>query len=212
MTGVEHLVAHAPVLATEHNGHGLACLSRLGHTVDRFLEGQGVAFDAVVATGQADDELPVGDGLAQVIEALCRVEDVLRVMSDADHLPGVEGCRTDKAQFQKPGVGDRAHHAADIDRIGRLDQHHRDALEPLWRTPAVLERNRLIATANGIRVLPDRDGIYRSQIFPGLWVDGRALFALDSRRLIEVVQQGIASPEHAAFVKRLKAGQRKRSR
>jgi Uma2 family endonuclease len=64
----------------------------------------------------------------------------------------------------------------------------------------------------GRPILPDRDGIYRSQIFPGLWIDGRALFALNSRRLIEVVQQGIASPEHAAFVKRLQAGRRKRSR
>jgi len=64
----------------------------------------------------------------------------------------------------------------------------------------------------GRPILPDRDGIYRSRIFPGLWIDGRALFALNSRRLIEVVQQGIASPEHAAFVKRLQAGRRKQSR
>jgi Uma2 family endonuclease len=46
-------------------------------------------------------------------------------------------------------------------------------------------------------------GTHRSRIFPGLWVDGAALLEGDAARLIEVIQQGLASKAHAAFVKRL---------
>ncbi len=47
------------------------------------------------------------------------------------------------------------------------------------------------------------DGLYRSEFFPGLWLDPEALFAGDRARLREVVNQGLAMPEHAAFVARL---------
>jgi hypothetical protein len=57
---------------------------------------------------------------------------------------------------------------------------------------------------------PNRQGVYRSRIFPGLWIDGAALLARDSKRLIEAVRQGLASPEHARLVKRLQAEWRKR--
>jgi Uma2 family endonuclease len=49
------------------------------------------------------------------------------------------------------------------------------------------------------------DGIYRSEVFPGLWLDPDALLRLDGSRLREVLQQGLTSPEHAAFVARLTA-------
>jgi hypothetical protein len=60
-------------------------------------------------------------------------------------------------------------------------------------------------------ISPDAQGIYRSRIFPGLWIDGPALLARKSARVAKVVQQGVKSPEHAAFVKRLQAAIRKRS-
>jgi Uma2 family endonuclease len=50
---------------------------------------------------------------------------------------------------------------------------------------------------------PDEDGILRSQVFPGLWLDPDALLGEDFHRVMEVLQQGLASPEHAAFVARL---------
>lgn len=52
------------------------------------------------------------------------------------------------------------------------------------------------------------DGIYRIRSFPGLWIDGSALFAKDHARLITVLQQGLATPEHADFVARLAAAKR----
>jgi Uma2 family endonuclease len=55
----------------------------------------------------------------------------------------------------------------------------------------------------GGELRPTRQGIYRSGIFPGLWIDGPALLAGNGTRLLEVVQQGIASRAHGAFVNRL---------
>jgi Uma2 family endonuclease len=47
------------------------------------------------------------------------------------------------------------------------------------------------------------DGLLRSEQFPGLWLDLDALLRFDLARVLQVVQQGIASPEHATFVARL---------
>lgn len=52
---------------------------------------------------------------------------------------------------------------------------------------------------------PGTDDILRSRIFPGLWLDVEAALAGDGRRLLESLGQGLASPEHAAFVERLRA-------
>ena len=59
-------------------------------------------------------------------------------------------------------------------------------------------------TASGFRTLePDADGILRSRCFPGLWLDAAALWRHDNARLLAVLQQGLDSPEHTAFVVRL---------
>ena len=52
---------------------------------------------------------------------------------------------------------------------------------------------------------PGSDGILRSELFPGLWLDPEALISGDGPRLIAVLQEGLASPERAAFVARLAA-------
>ena len=54
-----------------------------------------------------------------------------------------------------------------------------------------------------IEVGPDADGIYRSAIFPGLWLDPVALLSGDRRSLRATVARGLATPEHAAFVAKL---------
>ena len=47
------------------------------------------------------------------------------------------------------------------------------------------------------------DGVYRSEVFPGLWLDATAALNGNLANLIETVRQGIASVEHAAFLKKL---------
>ncbi|MCL4203417.1 MAG: Uma2 family endonuclease [Pirellulaceae bacterium] len=53
------------------------------------------------------------------------------------------------------------------------------------------------------RLEPATDGVLRSEVFPGLWLDSLALIAGDLAQAIRVVQQGLASSEHAAFVAKL---------
>jgi hypothetical protein len=60
-------------------------------------------------------------------------------------------------------------------------------------------------------IRPNRQGVSRSLVFPGLWIENQSLLSRNSARQIEVVQQGLASREHSAFVKRLQAAHRKHS-
>src|ERR1043166_4995202 len=50
---------------------------------------------------------------------------------------------------------------------------------------------------------PDADGIWRSRVFPGLWLDGAALLRRDMPQVLAKLQEGIGSPEHEAFVEEL---------
>lgn len=52
---------------------------------------------------------------------------------------------------------------------------------------------------------PDADGVLRSEVFPGLWLDPKALLSGDGAALMATLQRGLASPEHAAFAARLRA-------
>ena len=45
----------------------------------------------------------------------------------------------------------------------------------------------------------DTDGIYRSRVFPGLWLDAEALVGLRPRQLHAVLRQGLSSLEHQQF-------------
>jgi Uma2 family endonuclease len=49
------------------------------------------------------------------------------------------------------------------------------------------------------------DGVHRSVAFPGLWLDAAALLAGDLARVLAVLNDGLRSPEHAAFVAQLAA-------
>jgi Uma2 family endonuclease len=50
---------------------------------------------------------------------------------------------------------------------------------------------------------PDADGMLRSGVFPGLYLQPAAIWSNDLPALLATLHQGLASPEHAAFVERL---------
>ena len=56
-----------------------------------------------------------------------------------------------------------------------------------------------------VELRPDADGVLRSKIFPGLWLEPAAVFARQPRRLLAALNKGLATPEHAAFVAKLEA-------
>ena len=55
------------------------------------------------------------------------------------------------------------------------------------------------------RLPVDAEGIVRSEVMPGLWLSPAGLVADDPARILPVLQRGLDSPEHAAFVARLAA-------
>jgi hypothetical protein len=61
----------------------------------------------------------------------------------------------------------------------------------------------------GNEIRATRQGVHRSRIFPGLWIDGAALLDGNASRLLAVVQQGIASTAHARFVQRVERERRR---
>jgi len=86
----------------------------------------------------------------------------------------------------------------DYERVGVLEYVVR-ALDPddvLWFS---LREGRLV------ELPPDSEGIFRSESFPGLWLDPRALIEGNTRRLREILDRGLATSEHSAFVARLAA-------
>jgi Uma2 family endonuclease len=50
---------------------------------------------------------------------------------------------------------------------------------------------------------PNEAGVLRSEVFPGLWFKPSAIWSGDLPALLAMLQEGLASPEHAAFVARL---------
>jgi Uma2 family endonuclease len=47
------------------------------------------------------------------------------------------------------------------------------------------------------------DGIFRSRGFPGLWLDAEGMLRNQRRKVLAALEQGLATPEHGAFVARL---------
>ena len=53
------------------------------------------------------------------------------------------------------------------------------------------------------RLSPDAAGIYKSEAFPGLWLDPAALLRGDQSEVLRVLNEGLASAEHAEFLRLL---------
>ncbi len=57
-----------------------------------------------------------------------------------------------------------------------------------------------------VRLIPDpADGLFKSEVFPGLWLDPSALVGRDRQTVLNALSRGLASSGHAAFVQQLAA-------
>jgi Putative restriction endonuclease len=72
----------------------------------------------------------------------------------------------------------------------------------------VLRENRVVwfvrRGAGFVSLDPGSDGILRSEFFGGLWMDPAAMLREDTLRVEEVLQLGLASSDHKAFVEKLR--------
>jgi len=125
-----------------------------------------------------------------------------------------------KAQFDNQGyfiscpdwAGEVASSTASYDLHEKFEVYRRFGAKEyvVWR---VLDKeiDWFILRGDQYERLPlSEDGLYKSEGFPGLWLDPQALIAEDLVKLQAVVQRGLASPEHQAFVERLATASRER--
>ena len=95
--------------------------------------------------------------------------------------------------------------SASYDLHDKLNAYRRNGVREyvVWR---VLDEEIdwfVLREGNYVRQALDDSGVYRSEVFPGLWLDPTALVRRDLARVLDLLQEGLASPEHAELVTRL---------
>ena len=87
----------------------------------------------------------------------------------------------------------------------KLKVYQRDGVPEyiVWRVDDRAVDWFVLSNGRYVRSDPGADGILRSDVFPGLWLDPAALVAGDAAKLFAIAQQGHASAEHAEFVREL---------
>lgn len=102
-------------------------------------------------------------------------------------------------------VAEVAASSASYDLHDKKDVYRRSGAREyvVWRTYDAAIDYFVLRGDRYVRLATDADGIYRSRAFPGLWLAARPLLAGDVAAALARVQEGIASPVHAAFVERL---------
>jgi Uma2 family endonuclease len=99
-------------------------------------------------------------------------------------------------------IGEVSASSVSYDLHSKLEAYRRNRIKEylVWR---VLERaiDWFVLEGDQFTRLPcGADGIYRSRVFPGLWLDVQALLNAQLANVFEIVKQGIATPEHQEFV------------
>jgi Uma2 family endonuclease len=102
-------------------------------------------------------------------------------------------------------VAEVAASSARIDLHAKLRDYQRGGVREyvVWR---VLDRAIdwfVLRDGVFVSLQPQPDGTYHSEVFPGLWLDPAAMAQQELPRLLAVLAEGLASPEHAAFVAEL---------
>ena len=102
-------------------------------------------------------------------------------------------------------VAEVASSSVSIDLSTKLHVYRRNGVREyvVWR---VLDRSVdwfVLRHGQYTRLVPDEEGLLRSETFPGLWLDVPALLRGDVAGVLAAVQRGLTSPEHNAFVARL---------
>ena len=104
-------------------------------------------------------------------------------------------------------VAEIAHSSASYDLHEKLRAYRRHGIREylVWRIrDAAIDW--FVLRGGEYAPLPaDEQGILKSEIFPGLWLDRPAMLSGDLSKVFTVLQLGLASPEHRPFVEQLAA-------
>jgi Uma2 family endonuclease len=104
-------------------------------------------------------------------------------------------------------IGEIAFSSASYDLHEKLEVYRRNEVQEyvVWRVWDRAIDWFVLREGKYERLEPGADGVYRSVVLPGLWLDLAALLRGDLATVARVAQEGIASEEHGAFVKCLQS-------
>jgi Uma2 family endonuclease len=187
LIGGEVVVA-SPLKVNHSEHHGLVMFWLWSYTLE--TPGTRPRDNATAILGEESEPQP---DAALIIEPACGGQTAI----------DEEGYATGAPEF----VGEIANSSGAIDLHRKKQDYERAGVKEY---AVVLLRNqqvRWFVLRGGAfqDVPPGGDGIYRSVVFPGLWLDAAALLRLDSAGVAAALRLGLASPEHAAFVQELAA-------
>lgn len=96
---------------------------------------------------------------------------------------------------------------ASLDRNRKLDVYRRNQVSEyvVWRVYDETVDWFVFRAGRFEPLAPGSDGLLRSEAFPGLWLDPAAVVRRDLAAVLAALARGLAAPEHAAFVQRLRA-------
>jgi Uma2 family endonuclease len=102
-------------------------------------------------------------------------------------------------------VAEIATSSVSIDLHAKLKVYRRNGVKEyiVWRTLDQALDYFILHDGDYDRLAADASGVHRSEVFPGLWLASPALLACDLVTVQRVLMQGLAAPEHAAFVQQL---------
>jgi Uma2 family endonuclease len=177
-------VVHMPSpLSADHGKQNSPIAYWLGH-YQRFTPGVWAAHNASVFLDNKAEPQPDS---ALAIDPACGGQTWL----DRGYIAGAPELVVEIAKFSKKT--DLGKKKDDYERAGVLEYvvFTIDPDEVRW---FVRREGRLVPLA------PGEDGLYRSEVFPGLWLDPDALIRGDFNALTATLELGLATPDHAAFV------------
>lgn len=177
----------SPVRDREHGSPHAKLITWLG-TYDADTPGVAVSDNATVRLDEHNEPQP---------DAQLRIDEARGGQSRIDEEGYVQGAPELVAEI--------AASSASYDLHSKLRSYQRHGVREyiVWR---VLDKAVDWFSLEGdayVRLEADDAGVYRSKIFPGLWLDAHALLADDMRRVLEVLRTGVGSDAHADFVRQL---------
>ncbi len=103
-------------------------------------------------------------------------------------------------------VAEVAFRSASFDLHAKFDAYRRNGASEylVWRVEEGIIDWHILREGRYDPIRLSAEGLLRSEAFPGLWLDATALIRGELSAVFEAARRGLASPEHAAFVARLR--------
>ncbi|MBD2342557.1 Uma2 family endonuclease [Anabaena subtropica] len=171
----------------------------------------------VTGHGEPHADIMLWLGVYKVATPGVRLADNATVRLDADNEPQPDAClritnggqttvsNDDYIEGAPELIVEVAASSVSIDLHDKLKVYRRNQVQEylVWRVYDAQFDCFKLREGEYVQMEANTDGVICSQVFPGLWLDKLALLTGNLAKVLEVLQQGLASAEHQSFVEKL---------